>query len=539
MFGVDATFAKTIDWTLAISRVMSDIRSDFILAPHLSCVFADSPDMLVDEVKGLLSAGKFTPQLPITIDIPKKQRINKASGIKRQSPNFVRTGGILMPPDRLVYQVLADVAQPLIEKKLNRKICFSHQPAGAKHLSRMFKTSRECWTEMQATLKGLETAAGASIVLRGDVASCFQSINQHTLVNMLDAAGFPKPLTKPLESMLVQMSTSRSSRGILQGLYPSDLLGNFYLYPLDRYLADSHIPSVRYVDDIYAFFKNHEESDRHIISIFRELRLLDLQFNESKTRVMTPGGLQTSDPDLDAMFGAAIEEIEAGLKEDDYEEIATDYGFQTIWHEQQPEIDESTIAIEATVKLFDESAKYPDSVEEIERFCLPLFAAFDSDYALDHVLGKLESEASMSQIYFNYLSNFLEEAKVESKILDVIAARKLRFDWEYIWAIACVIKMTKVSDDGVAALLSLAKDTSEESVCALAVIAAVKHGDYDRQKGVVAAIEKDASPYIRGAVLFAARYMHKALRKNVLDLLENQSSLYGMIANSTKKQPVK
>jgi len=145
----------------------------------------------------------------------------------------------------------------------------------------------------------------------------------------------------------------------------------------------------------------------------------------------------------------------------------------------------------------------------------------------------------MSQIYFNYLSNFLEEAKVESKILDVIAARKLRFDWEYIWAIACVIKMTKVSDDGVAALLSLAKDTSEESVCALAVIAAVKHGDYDRQKGVVAAIEKDASPYIRGAVLFAARYMHKALRKNVLDLLENQSSLYGMIANSTKKQPVK
>ena len=262
-FGLDAAFAKSIDWDLAVARIKSDVRSDFILAPHLSCVYQDASSELVGDVQGLLAAGKFSPQLPITMDIPKKQRI-RLFGLKRQAPNFVRTGGILFPTERLVYQAIADVAQPIMEKKLNRAICFSHQPADAKNAARMFKPSRECWTGLQGRLRDLTKNAGSSIVLKADVASYFMSVNQHTLVNTLDYTGFPNELKKPLEAMLVQMSTGRSSRGLLQGIYPSDLLGNFYLYPLDRYLADSKMPSARYVDDIYVFLELARQNETRV-----------------------------------------------------------------------------------------------------------------------------------------------------------------------------------------------------------------------------------------------------------------------------------
>jgi hypothetical protein len=532
-FGLDSKFAATINWDLAISRIISDIRSDFILAPHLSCVFSDSADILVADVKAALSSGKFSPQLPITIDIPKKQRI-RVNGLKRQAPNFVRSGGILFPNDRLVYQVIADIAQPIIEKKLNRTICFSHQPADKEHLARMFKTSRECWTAMQSHLGSLIDTAEPALVFKADVASCFQSINQHTLVNNLSAAGLPSELVKPLESMLAQMSTSRSSRGILQGVFPSDLFGNFYLYPIDRYLADSAIPAVRYVDDLYMFFKNHDECDLHIINIFRELRKIDLYLNESKSSVMSPLGLRTSDPDLDAMFSEAAQEIEESLSEGDYEEIASDYGFQVIWHEPDELPDGITIEMAATCHLFNQIPKYPGTTEEIERFCLPLFAAFGSDYAVDHVLGKLEDTPSMAQIYFSYLSKFLSTEKVVARIFGAIEGRKLTFGWEYLWAIACVIRITRASDAVVAALLKLAKDSGDDSVRALALIAAAKHGDYDRQRTVVDACETYTSDHVRGAILFAARYMLKPLRRTTLDLLGHQGHLNQMIANSVK-----
>lgn len=139
----------------------------------------------------------------------------------------------------------------------------------------------------------------------------------------------------------------------IDGGYPSDLFGNFYLYPLDRHFSDAGIPSIRYVDDIYAFFKSHEEFSKAVIYLYPELRRLDLTLNEAKSCVTSPLGLLTSDPDLDAMFDAAISEITAMGSAEDSEEILTDYGFQAIWsgepHQTQNEVESA-----ATELLFDQ-----------------------------------------------------------------------------------------------------------------------------------------------------------------------------------------
>lgn len=375
----------------------------------------------------------------------------------------------------------------------------------------------------------------AKVVLRADIASCFQSINQHTLVNTLEGLGFPKEYVKALESMLTQMSTGRSSRGILQGIYPSDLFGNFYLYPIDRHLSDAGIPSIRYVDDIYAFFESHEQGDKAIIRLYPELRRLDLVLNEAKTCITTPLGLLTSDPDLDAMFDAAIAEVQATYTAGEPDEIITDYGFQVIWSEEETSIDAEEIELMATKLLFDQIPKYAENGEEIERFCLPLFAAFGSEYAIDHVLAKLDNVPSMSQIYFSYLSQFLEKEAIKEHVCSTLVQRKLTFDWEYLWAIGTIVQIPSVDDAIVASLLKLCTENVDDSVKAMAFIAAAKLGDVDRQKTVAEAIGKNHSLYLRGAILFSARYMHKAVRKNVIDLLENTDPMLSMITKSVKK----
>jgi hypothetical protein len=538
VFGVEAKTLSQLGFDGAIERIQNDLKTDFIIAPHLSCVYTDCQQELVGEVTGALRSGSFTPNLPIVIDVPKKQRV-RAKGPRRQFANYSRPGGILHPSDRLVLQTLADVAQDIIERHLDRSICFSHQAAGNDSAARMFKASRECWTDMQAELQKLIAAQPAAVVLRADVAACFQSINQHTLVNNLEYLGYPNTLVKPLESMLTQASTSRSSRGVLQGIYPSDLFGNFYLYPIDRLLKERGIPGVRYVDDVVAFFPTGEECDRFIVDLTAELRKLDLSLNEAKTVVTNTIGLLTSDPDLETLFKSALNEAQELLSQGAFE-VQSDYGFQAIWEnedievEQPDDVDEEEIQVIAIQKLFDQSAAYPDSVEEIERFCLPLFAEFESTYPLQHVLSKLETTPSMSQMYYSYLSHFLYLPQVQEKVASVLRQRRSLYEWEYLWALASLTRMPKISDEVIGSVLQLAKEVRTEAVRAMCFIVAARHGDVDRQKTVADAGQNYSSEYMRGAILFGARFMQRAIRKNVLDVYGNQTPLLKMIAASTK-----
>ena len=141
----------------------------------------------------------------------------------------------------------------------------------------------------------------------------------------------------------------------------------------------------------------------------------------------------------------------------------------------------------------------------------------------------------MSQIYFSYLSQFLNDESVVKEVCSFFISRRLTFDWEYLWAIGTIIQMEKVDDAVVASLLKIGSENVDDTVKAMALIAVAKLGDVDRQKTVADAIGKVHSIYLRGAILFSTRYMHKAVRKNVIDLLENTDPMLSMIAKSVKK----
>ena len=119
-----------------------------------------------------------------------------------------------------------------------------------------------------------------------DIANFFGSLNQHTLINVLADSGYPKPLASRLELLLTSFTGERSSRGILQGIYPSDLFGNFYMAPVDRFLKELGHPSARYVDDLYVFVESVEASNQLMRDLIPFLRSYDLVLNEAKCVIM-------------------------------------------------------------------------------------------------------------------------------------------------------------------------------------------------------------------------------------------------------------
>lgn len=495
-----------IDWNLAVGRVLNDQKTDFIWAPQFRYLLQRGVQDVVQDLGQQLVSGKFYPGVPLTIEVPKSFRVKSSSNIQHLAPNFSRPGSILPLRDRLLYQAIADHAAPLIEATTDRTRSFSHeliQPAS----ENMFVSNRICWNRMRQKMRQLAAAKEIRFVLRLDIADYFGSLNQHTLINMLRDIGLSTPLADRLEAMLLAYSGERSSRGILQGMYPSDLLGAFYLHPIDRLFEEQGIKSVRYVDDIYIFVSSVSEADMILRKVIPELRLYDLRLNEAKCKVMVKTELFAEEPDLEDLFSEALEEVSEQLEESYDNE---DYGFQTSWDhdeddgESEEDCDGSNLELEATKRLFDATETHPGQEESIERFCLPLFSRAESDYAVDYVMESFLKQPSMGQIYCSYLAKFIRDRRDISEFLINNIQHETLYDWQKMWMLACLHQNNPTDRAAVRVANEILHDTSGHEVLrAVAATHVARRGDAARRKGLFS-IYQAVSPFIQYAIYFAS-----------------------------------
>jgi hypothetical protein len=505
-FGLDPEWIQKIDWQQALARVTQDLRSDFVYSPHLSFVYAKAGDQILAQVKKELEDGKFSPGVPMTIEVPKTFRIQVAVPSKRLGPSYSRPGSILLPKDRLLYQALADQAAPIIDVKTDHDRSFSHRLAKGDSPT-MFVPTRTCWSKLQKANADYAKQSSVKYILRLDIANFFGSLNQHTLINVLNDVGYPSALSSRLECLLTGYVGERSSRGILQGMCPSDLLGNFYLTPIDQFLKELNVPSARYVDDLYLFVESVDAAEQLLRKLIPELRSYDLVLNEAKSKIMPASALIAEEPDLEKLFNTAVEEISAQIEEDDFD---ADYGFQSEWDDadgdEGGDLDDDTQELElaATKLLFDSISEYPGYEENIERFCLPLFARSRSGYAVAHVLDAFRKRPSMSQIYAAYLVGFLNDHDVSIFLVDELEDSSL-MDWQKMWVLAALLQAKEEAVGGAKAALDVFQDASRhEALRAAAAIYVGRFGDHGRRKSL-RTMYPSSSPYIQAAIYFSSR----------------------------------
>lgn len=415
-----------------------------------------------------------------------------------------------MPKDRLLYQALADQAAPIIDAKTDYKRSFSHRLSKSGSPA-MFVPARTGWGRLQKANASFAKRSPAKYILRLDIANFFGSLNQHTLINVLNDVGYPSSLSSRLENLLTGYVGERSSRGILQGMYPSDLLGNFYMVPIDRFLKELDVPSTRYVDDLYIFLESVDAADKLLRKLIPELRSYDLVLNEAKSKIIPATALIAEEPDLEKLFAAAVQEISEQIEEEDFD---ADYGFQSDWEdadEGDENSDSDTLELAATKLLFDSISEYPGYEENIERFCLPLFARSASDYAVGQVLDGFKKRPSMSQIYSAYLVGFLHEDHVSSFLVGALADSSL-MDWQKMWILAALMQAKEGAVDGDKAALDVLQDMSHhEALRAVAAVYLGRFGDHARRK-TLRTMYQSATPYIQAAIYFSSRAWPKAER---------------------------
>jgi hypothetical protein len=525
-----------VDWELARSRVMYDAKSDFILAPHLSAIFSHAFSELKNLMESDLRDGRYAPGIPITIDVPKTSRA-AVRGSNHFGPTFTRPGSILFPKDRLLYQIIADGAAPIVEKTQDRSRSFSHQMTGPPD-AQMFSPQRVCWQKMQTQLREICNSRQFEFAINGDISNYFQTINQHILVNYLRDLKLHGSYVNALERLLLNFSTERSSRGILQGLFPSDLLGNFYLAPIDQLFSDRGVTSVRYVDDIYVFFCNFSEAERFFSELIEQLRFYDLSFNEYKTYISTVPNLLRQESELDELFRKASEEVREELTEVHAEplEIETDYGFQTIWETHIEEPSREEVELEATRSLFRAIGNFKNVEDKIERFCLPVFSKGNVDIAVDYVLSRLETHPAMAQIYCAYLSKFIDRPDVRRKLESIVLGKinEIR-DWPLMWCIGALL----IADEGSDALVRnsieiLTNSHRHEALRAICAIHVAKFGTAPRRRELIAAYQKMSSIYIQAAILYGSRYLSSTARYNAIATWGESSELHRLVSAAVR-----
>lgn len=528
-FGIDPAILDKMNWELGLARLIYDLRSDFIYAPHLAFIYRKAGDELISRLKTDLKAGIYSPGVPLTIEVPKSFRIRVAVTSKRLGPCFSRPGSILLPRDRLLYQLLADQAAPVVDAKANHARSFSHQLAPAENAN-MFLPTRTCWNNLQEALKE-HSNSSAQYILKIDVANFFGSINQHTLINLLNDSGYSKSLSSRLEAILTSYTGERSSRGILQGVFPSDLFGNFYLTAVDQFLDDYGARSARYVDDIYIFTRTVEAADNLLRELIPILRSYDLVLNEAKCVVMPKGALITEEPDLEELFNDAVEEIAGQIKDEDFD---ADYGFQSEWNEDE-EIGDEDLELEATKLLFDSIHEYPGHEESIERFCLPLFAKASSDYAVQHVMEAFKKRPAMSQIYAYYLAKLLEEQDVQ-EFLASLLGDKVLFDWQKMWVLAALMQIKPTNDSAIKTALALLKDANRhEALRAVAAIYVGRYGDMARRKALISIYPK-VTNYIQASIYFSSSYWPGVERSNAKSSWSGHGYINGLLTVALGKK---
>jgi hypothetical protein len=508
-FGLDSDLLKRIDWELALARIIQDLRSDFIYAPHLSFIYRKAQDRLIDRVRSRLASGTYSVGLPLTIEVPKTYRIRVKASIRRLGPSYSRPGSILLPHDRLLYQALADQAGPIVKASTDSTRSFSHLLEESNSPS-MFAPTRKCWAKLQKALTNYSKPNSVRYVLKLDVANYFGSLNQHKLINVLQDAGYPGGLASRLEAVLSRYTGERSSRGIPQGIFPSDLFGNYYLAPVDLMLKELDVPSARYVDDIYVFLTSVDEGEKLLRAIIPALRSYDLVLNEAKSSIMPKAALVTEEPDLEQLFANAVNEVSSQVDDD---EFGTDYGFQSEWEdeeEQDDNLDAKDLEIEATKVLFDSISDYPGNEENIERFCLPLFAAAGADYAVDHVMSSFKKRPSMTQIYCAYLALFLTSS-VQTLMLSMLQDESL-FDWQKMWLLAG-LSQSKNGEDAVvkAALYLLKSADSHDALRAVAAIYVGRFGNHARRTALRSRYSS-VSNYVQAAIFYSSQKWPSAER---------------------------
>jgi hypothetical protein len=477
MAGLDKVLLDRIDFSKAINRIISDSYTDFIFAPHINSIYINAGDFLSSKLRSELQNGNFNFSLPIAMGIP------KPSGL-------TRPGSILLPKDRLLYQSLSDNMIDEIEKEIDRDHVFSNIPSNDQD---MFISPSDSYKNFENSL--IDKCSRYKYCLRTDVASYFETIYQHFIISQLHSTNIEKGYINLLEQHLLKWREDKSY-GLLQGMYPSDLYGNYYLAQMDYYLNIEKIDFVRYVDDIYIFSEDDFALRRIAVKICNNLRQQGLFLNENKTLIAESNIILNQILEFSKLF-FDINQMFKSLHDDERNEIIKlEYGFQRDWDEE--------------LYRNKENAKYQK--DSIIKFCLPLLSKAKSMVPLENIKNDIKNYPHLTKSFASYLASIDQtNAMITNLIEEILKENHFIFEYQQMWMFAVLLYRRNVSREilKLCARYFLNKQT-HESIRAICAIILSKKGNGNDRKLLRDEYSSESSIFVKSSILYCTRFLISA-----------------------------
>ncbi len=291
----------TRGWHLA----RSDTRQDFSEDIYSTDAYGQDLKNQVQEALNRLRTNTYQARPLFRIEVPK-------------GPLAFRPGTVIPIHDRVVLSAIVLLLAPKIEEQLPesvyswrlkdpipkkgpifRETDITDLPFLKKKTIQLevdpFEGWYRLWPKFDEASRRLFQAEGYRYLATSDIAAYFENIQLPILRDQL-LQHFPKEpelvnlLCHFLEAWAERTTDGRAHfRGIPQGNFVSNFLGNLFLLPLDAYFLEStkssDVKYFRYMDDVRIFTKTREEARVALLEMARRLRELHLNVQTAKTRI--------------------------------------------------------------------------------------------------------------------------------------------------------------------------------------------------------------------------------------------------------------
>lgn len=342
----------------------------------------------------------------------------------------------------------------------------------------------------------------------------------------MSASGVRPEIVNLIEEQLLAFR-QRTSTGILQGIYPSDLLGNFYLSDFDADCDLHGLNSARYVDDVYIGFETELAAKRELVRLTERLRQNGLTFNSQKTQVVESDAIITEEQELDRMFDDARDVIENHMET----LRQSGYGFQGDWINVNEPVEDIDIDLEAVRLLMNYQNATVQQLEKIERFCLPILRGSDDNSAVDSIFDTFFERPQLTRIYSSYLTHFApREPDIVARVSAMLEADEFYCDYQRMYMIAAILNCENVGHLVVRKTLQWLESISiGPETRALCAIFAAKFGNANQKRSVRIRYENEPSEYVRSAILFSAQYFPQAEKRSARRAWGGQNEINALI----------
>ena len=272
-WGLYVHVTKTETLTAAYQEAKANDGSPGIDGESFQSIEIRGVGKFLGDILRELHAGRYKPSKNRRVEIP------KGNGKTRRL-------GIPTIKDRVVQGALKLILEPIFEADFHQS-SFAYRPKRTAHQA------------LDRVVHGL--VQGLTQVVDVDLKSYFDNVRHHHLLQKL-----AKRVQDPKVLHLVkQILKANGNKGVPQGGVLSPLLANLYLNELDQAMEEERIKRrragrwervvyTRYADDMVILVDGYPQWQPHIAMIQRrlgqELRKVDIEINEEKTKVVDFGG---------------------------------------------------------------------------------------------------------------------------------------------------------------------------------------------------------------------------------------------------------